>query len=533
MKKFLFTLAALAMAGTMSAASYFYVPDVELTQEQLGTNVWVDVYLHVEEAFGTYDAQFTYEGDMEVTSGVKKNPAAFQLPYVDEFGDEAVVDVSGNLMGNSTEFMGFCATGGYWDPDGDGEYELYGGVKWEASEEDILFVQIRIKPSATFTGGTIAVKSVLSSGKDDRGIPTVGSEYVHGPLVANITVAGVNPPAQQFEGTIEIGQPTEDGKVAISYNGTEECNIVVTLNGEVVELVDGMIQLVEGANVIAVTVSAEGYDDLVATAEYEWTAPAAPQTAAPTYTIVDDPEAQTVTVTATGDGHITILWDEQLVAEGEGTAVWVIPYGDDPEGEEFGFTVYAQEEGKEISDPVNGEVVVPGKPVTPPEPQEGYQLILVYADGTEVAYDLMPGNNGDYVDVQDLIYPLFHDICRFYFKINGVAYGANEDMTEAYLGEAEMNPLTENMNYYFVPVGYSYTIGIHFIRDINTGDIKGYCAYVAKGGPTDVDELVNGKEVAGVRYFNMAGQEMSEANGMTIVVTTYTDGTTNAVKVMK
>ena len=42
-----------------------------------------------------------------------------------------------------------------------------------------------------------------------------------------------------------------------------------------------------------------------------------------------------------------------------------------------------------------------------------------------------------------------------------------------------------------------------------------------------------GKAVAGVRYFNMAGQEMQEANGMTIVVTTYTDGTTSAVKVMK
>ena len=39
--------------------------------------------------------------------------------------------------------------------------------------------------------------------------------------------------------------------------------------------------------------------------------------------------------------------------------------------------------------------------------------------------------------------------------------------------------------------------------------------------------------IAGVRYFNMAGQEMKEANGMTIVVTTYTDGTSSAVKVMK
>ena len=50
---------------------------------------------------------------------------------------------------------------------------------------------------------------------------------------------------------------------------------------------------------------------------------------------------------------------------------------------------------------------------------------------------------------------------------------------------------------------------------------------------TGIEEMMNGKTVAGVRYFNMAGQEMSEANGLTIVVTTYTDGTTNAVKVMK
>jgi hypothetical protein len=50
---------------------------------------------------------------------------------------------------------------------------------------------------------------------------------------------------------------------------------------------------------------------------------------------------------------------------------------------------------------------------------------------------------------------------------------------------------------------------------------------------TGLSEVANGKAVAGVRYFNMAGQEMQQANGMTIVVTTYTDGTTSAVKVIK
>ena len=50
---------------------------------------------------------------------------------------------------------------------------------------------------------------------------------------------------------------------------------------------------------------------------------------------------------------------------------------------------------------------------------------------------------------------------------------------------------------------------------------------------TAVSELNGQKAVAGVRYYNVAGQEMQEANGMTIVVTTYTDGTTVATKVVK
>ena len=51
--------------------------------------------------------------------------------------------------------------------------------------------------------------------------------------------------------------------------------------------------------------------------------------------------------------------------------------------------------------------------------------------------------------------------------------------------------------------------------------------------PVAVDEMMAGKTVSNVRYYNVAGQEMQEANGMTIVVTTYTDGTTSAVKVIK
>ncbi|MBQ9555355.1 MAG: hypothetical protein IJV05_03940 [Muribaculaceae bacterium] len=68
-------------------------------------------------------------------------------------------------------------------------------------------------------------------------------------------------------------------------------------------------------------------------------------------------------------------------------------------------------------------------------------------------------------------------------------------------------------------------------------DISGYIPMATfmyeAGDPTAVSEINSDKAVAGVRYYNMAGQEMQQANGLTIVVTTYTDGTTSAVKVMK
>ena len=50
---------------------------------------------------------------------------------------------------------------------------------------------------------------------------------------------------------------------------------------------------------------------------------------------------------------------------------------------------------------------------------------------------------------------------------------------------------------------------------------------------TGLTEMAGDKAVASQRFFNAAGQEMSEANGLTIVVTTYTDGTTSTAKVMK
>ena len=168
-----------------------------------------------------------------------------------------------------------------------------------------------------------------------------------------------------------------------------------------------------------------------------------------------------------------------------------------------------------------------------PDPTNtGFWLVMVHDDGTEEYVQLNQGANGDYTTVYDVTWPTYVGVGNFYFKIDGVTYGADENGTAAELGNAMMNPLNEGTNTYQVGVGYSYVLGVHLVIDEQTGEVAGYTAYAAKGGAVSVDEL-SAKTVANVRYFNVAGQEIAQPEGVTLQVTTYTDGTKSTVKVVK
>jgi hypothetical protein len=282
---------------------------------------------------------------------------------------------------------------------------------------------------------------------------------------------------------------------------------------------------------IVVTAEAEGYNSLSEVAEIEWAAPQPPVTPDP----VINYDEETFTLTVEGEGEIHVYVDGEEVT---------VPYTFE-QGEEdvtYTVTVVAQVEG---ADPVTVEttITVPGKG-TEPQPEEGFYIILIDQFGNELPVELKEGADGDHTTTYTFEYypwgefvwnPELSDAeneanrpnVPFYFMINGVRYGAEVDMTETVLGYAMANPLVEGAEgNYCVPVGYSYTLGVAYQNGV-------YYVYAARAKQTGVDEINGGKTVAGVRYFNMAGQEMQEANGMTIVVTTYTDGTTSAVKVMK
>ena len=112
-----------------------------------------------------------------------------------------------------------------------------------------------------------------------------------------------------------------------------------------------------------------------------------------------------------------------------------------------------------------------------------------------------------------------------------MTYGpeAYEALTEdEQYGNANLHELFEGEGHFAVPSGYWYTVGV--ITDRDTGIMY---LQISKGVFTSIEEMNAGKTVSNVRYFNLAGQEMQEANGVTIIVTSYTDGTTSVAKVMK
>ena len=81
-----------------------------------------------------------------------------------------------------------------------------------------------------------------------------------------------------------------------------------------------------------------------------------------------------------------------------------------------------------------------------------------------------------------------------------------------------------------LPEPGNYTIHLAFLEK---STVSGLIMFVTKNQVTGVNGIAD-KTVAGVKYYNLTGVESSRPfNGINVVVTTYTDGTTSTTKVVK
>jgi len=148
--------------------------------------------------------------------------------------------------------------------------------------------------------------------------------------------------------------------------------------------------------------------------------------------------------------------------------------------------------------------------------------------------------DGNPLDADCLTYSIFTDndqLFTFDYETYGAGNGFDTDMTEIPYGYSGYDFYLRRVYFYRTNEGdnpmFSWRIGIQLNYTVEGITNKSDIVYLEVYPHTAVDEINAGKTVTGVRYFNVAGQEMAQPSGLTIQVTTYSDGTTSAVKVIK
>ena len=145
--------------------------------------------------------------------------------------------------------------------------------------------------------------------------------------------------------------------------------------------------------------------------------------------------------------------------------------------------------------------------------------------------------DGNPIDQYYLSFSIYTDNDQLYtFKASDYPNDLTEDLTEIpssiFFNSWDISSYSSYLYYDEAPL-FNHQVGIqvHYTIDgvKNSSDI----VYLVVYPDTGVDELNAGKQIAGVRYYNLAGQEMAQPSGLTIQVTTYSDGTSTATKVFK
>ena len=563
------------MVGSAFAAEgvdYAYIEDFELTEAMLGNNnVRRDVKCHFQNYVSAWQVNFTYPEGITCRGFVKGSDLT--LTYLDELGEQQTITPALNKNADNTRCIVAQTEGAY---DEDGNY--MGAAQWAPGDYAQMWIVV-LNIAANFQGGDITMISAMSSSGWNGG--TTPEANTTKTTVCHITLPGGN--TEALTADITIGDP--EGlfvPITVANVNDEAAVITVTVGGEAATIENGGVTLpawnTDYEIVVTVTAAGEGYEGTVSKNK--------------TVNAGEEPVTACNIVWTAVDGVLTVDVESETGAVEHlymGRAEVAIPYSttyDIYEG--YGpvtFTATAKVDGKAMGtdeeevkvDPVQKKDFTGDITISDPDENgvvtitydgdEDYNLVVtVDGEPAQVVNGTVTVDEGDHTIVATISAEGYNDKSETAmvnytapelpqchapngaytitgFETATVTLTNNEPGATVYYDVYFNGELVPELSGSFTGDDYSFTVtGDGHYEIVAVAKMQGYKDSTPGGVffdvqenevPTGISELVNGKQIANVRYFNLAGQEMQEANGMTIVVTTYTDGTTSAAKVMK
>jgi hypothetical protein len=555
MKKILLTLALLLMASAAFAECALYVEDFELSQSELGTEIVVPVKAHFSARLNAWQVDLSLPQGLTAVDATAGEDQV--VTYRDSQGNEREKAPYFYGLGSNNRIIAIFTDRGYWqDPNGEDPeaWVPYGQIKWEAGDYDEM-VLLHLRPTVNFKGGDIIFNTLVSSTRDSRGGTTLenGDESVHFTRMCHVSVEGVPSTPEPLEVAAPVITPSMNSDyvyVRIEWPASTGTRVY---NGEYIY--------------------ARGEED----AEYEVeayvqahgrfaeSAHAIETIKVPAKEVAPDPEPDP----GSGSTHPSsapqiVFIDSRGIEHSYTMAMWpedsseysmmlnMLPeiYG---ENVPFYFMIDGKRYGPEtdLQVPVMSDLIesVVRNPIVEGEnrwcvPTYNeywvYTIDLEFSDD-EISMIIVVGPITGEDTVEQTEAPVF----------NGWMLDDAADPSLRNAMFVEITPAEPSTVYYRVQYPdevwseWNEYDGVMCFNDEGVYCIEAFALANGKVPSEDVqywfvisptisvNEVNGDKAIARVRYFNMAGQEMPEPDGMTIIVTTYTDGTTSTMKVMK
>lgn len=582
MKKILLSIMALFLASTAMADSYLYIDnDFAVKSNQLGRTITIPVKAHFDGRVSGFLVDMSYPEGLTPVSATAGS--SLTLEYKDQNGEsQNAIPYFGN-NDELTRLMALYTISGYDYPEGSSTLESYGVVKMDAGDYDEMFL-LSVQVAQDFAGGEITLATQVAAGADTRGgtVTDLGDDTLTISKTVNISVEPVDHNNYFVIDNTEVLHG-ENVQISVSMSNTDD----ITAFQADLYLPEGFVLVGEiepssrvGNHEFDTEVMSDGdvriisYDENLSVFEgnegemFRFTVQA-PDEEFGEFTIALRNCRMTTAVTfnelncENAEGTINVLpylmgdandSHTVTVADVVATAQYIL--GRDVPVFQFG----AADMNYDSEITVTDAVLIANKVLNPDSPtmmRAASPLIdnddAMHADNLNLAVGqtgtvtIVLDNAIDYTAFQlDLMLP--YGLTASNFALTDRAGSHALDMNELENGKLRLLCYSPQMTGIDGNDGALLTFNVTSIGNVdnvitvdgiemvttNCQTVKLDAFSIGVNNATAVSELTTDKPVDRVEYFNLAGQKIDRpANGVTIVVTTYTDGTRTSAKVIR